>query len=593
MDPEIQNSDVEQCQAALLKLQQQYKDRSLSSLVPLLPFLLKIRGKPYHLNNHFAMEPMFALPPSRRCVAKTARQVTKSTCVAAQSCILAALEPYLSILHVAPRYEQIRRFSNNYVKPFLTESPLGKLMLAHNDEQSVTQRTLKNKSIMHFSFAFLDAERLRGIGSDRCAIDEAQDIDTSFLPIILETLSASPYGFIQYTGTPKTFDNTLQLLWEDSSQAEWVTPCHACNHWNVATVEYDLLDMIQPDGVSCAKCHRLINPAEGHWEHRIPERRQDFSGYHVPQPIMPMHYAPDPETGERFKWKLLYAAKTSISKGAFYNEKLGESCDTHASLITRSDLVRASTLQWDNSFKEALRHAARYPYKIMGIDWGGGGAAGLSYTTIAILGFTPDGHIDMIYGERLSGADPTQEAAVALRYYKMFGCEIIAHDFGGAGSIRETLLVQGGFPANRLFPASYVATTAASLVTYREPSGLSTRCYYSVDKARSLMLLCQLVKSGHYRFPRYQSWEPLANDMLSLVEERRATNYGSDVYFITKKANKTDDFTHSVNLASLAYWHANQRYPQIAGMLQPQITAEQEQQLQGSGGGDTAGSEEN
>jgi len=73
---------------------------------------------------------------------------------------------------------------------------------------------------MLFSFAFLNPDRVRGVSADRVGIDEIQDLDITFLPIIRECMSASDLAIRQFTGTPKTLDNTLESLWQESSQAE-------------------------------------------------------------------------------------------------------------------------------------------------------------------------------------------------------------------------------------------------------------------------------------------------------------------------------------------------------------------------------------
>jgi hypothetical protein len=57
---------------------------------------------------------------------------------------------------------------------------------------------------MYFSYAFLDAERTRGIPADKNVIDEVQDMNYDFLQIIHETLSGQPLGLKQYAGTPKS-----------------------------------------------------------------------------------------------------------------------------------------------------------------------------------------------------------------------------------------------------------------------------------------------------------------------------------------------------------------------------------------------------
>ena len=448
-------------------LQTLYKSNKLESLVPVLPLLLRLKGQPYSLHRHFPMEPLFSLTLPKKFLVKSGRQVSKSTTLAAQGIIQGATLPYFSALHIAPRWEQIRRFSNNYVRPFLINSPL-RATLQKEGEQSVLQRTFKNGSALHFSFAFLDADRVRGHSADIVRYDEIQDIDITFIPIINETLSASDYALEQYAGTPKTFDNTIEALWGESSQAEWVIRCR-CGRWNVACVTEDLLKMIQKPGLSCAKCGLLLDAAAGHWEHRVLSRRYSFPGYHVPQAIMPMHYEPNPFTKQREKWHTLWSSKESMDKAKFYNEKLGESCDVRVSLVSQGDLQNASVLRHDNrDIKEAVKRIGEYPTRTMGIDWGGGGKDGVSYTAIAIMGHNSDGRADLLYGERLNNiADPAEEAAIILRYFAAFRCSLVGHDFGGAGSIRETLMIQSGFPMDQIFPASYVVASAAPIVSYK------------------------------------------------------------------------------------------------------------------------------
>jgi hypothetical protein len=221
---------------------------------------------------------------------------------------------------------------------------------------------------MFFTFCFLDVERVRGISADKLVIDEVQDIDWDFLPVIEYCLSASKWEIKQFSGTPKTFDNTIQQLWEDSSQAEWVIPCD-CGYWNTCTITLDLDQMVQRQGLSCRKCGRLVDSRKGHYEHMYPERRGRFVGYHIPQPILPIHY-----TNEN-KWYKLFMQKEK-SKTAYYNECLGESCDAGTKLISLTDLQKACCLPFSNNIKDALSRLHEYEYVTMGVDWGGG-AGGL------------------------------------------------------------------------------------------------------------------------------------------------------------------------------------------------------------------------
>ena len=438
------------------KLRELYKSGQLKSLVPILPIMLNLKGKPYNLERYFAMKPFFSTNPPRTTVLKCGRQVSKSTVMAAQGCIMSAIIPYFSSLYCCPRFEQTRRFSNNYVRPFLLNSMVGKLLVDHQQEQSVLQRSFKNNSVQHFSFAFLDCERVRGVSTDLNRFDEVQDIEPDFIPIINETLSASEYDMRQYSGTPKHFDNPLQKLWEKSSQCEWVTKCSSCGHFNIASVEHDLIDMIQRKGLSCTKCSNEIDAATGQWIPAIPSRHHHTAGYHIPQPIMPMHYGPN-AAGVKERWLALYEAKLTMGKAQFYNEKLGESCDFGITLLTRSDLVAASTLPISNDYNNALDLVPGYTMRVLGVDWGGGGEDEISYTTVAVVGFLPDGNIDVLYGERFSpDLDRIAEAKAIMKYFYDFKCTILAHDAAGAGAAKETIMIQAGFDIRRMFPACYV-----------------------------------------------------------------------------------------------------------------------------------------
>jgi hypothetical protein len=556
-----------------------YKHEVMDTLAPAVPLLLRLKGKPYSLHNYFMMEPLFSLTMPKESVWKCGRQVSKSTSLAAQGNIQSAAIPYFSSLYVCPRFEQTRRFSGNYVKPFLTESPLGQLMVSSSFDQSVLQRSFVNHSVQHFSYAFLDCERIRGISSDLNRYDEVQDLDWDFIPIINETLSASQFAVRQYSGTPKTFDNTLQGLWDLSSQAEWVTRCSCKPYWNVATVEMDLIKMIQEQGPSCANCGKLLDIPSGQWQHRYPERRALFEGHHVPQVIMPLHYLPNPMTGDKDKWLELYRSMDTMEKSKLYNEKFGESCDTNVTLITRSDMQKASILPWQNtidSARNAYRGHRRYATVCMGVDWGGGGERGISYTSISIVGVLPSGSCDLIYGERFTRVyDPLDEIDLIIRYFNSFGCDYLAHDFGGAGSLRETLLIQAKFPVSRLFPALYLGTSRQGLVKYKQNKHPNDRSYYQIDKARSLVLLCQLIKHGELRFPEFHTWEELSNDFLALYEDRTESARGADIYLVRKKPTKTDDFVHSTNLACLCAWHTTARYPNLAHSVGIRITSDQ------------------
>ncbi len=565
------------------------------SLRPILPLLLQLKGQPYHLKDHFPFEPFFRTRMSKRTLLKTGRQVSKSTSLAAQGVLFSNCIPYFSTLYVTPLFEMIRRFSQNYVRPFIETSPVMKLFSGYTTINSVLQRSFKNRSQMIFSFAYLDAERTRGIPADKNVIDEVQDMDISFLPIIHETMSGSvDWGLTQYAGTPKTLDNTIEQLWLDSSMAEWLIKCPhgGCGVWNIPALEYHLLDMIGPwhpdiseknPAVVCHKCRKPINPRSGRWVHRYAKRRWKFAGYHVPQIIMPMHYA-NPE-----KWEVLLgkkAGKGNTPLHVFLNEVCGESYDAGAKMVTITDLKRAASLPWENKLEEARANIGEYIYRICAVDWGGGGVNSKnkvdekyrSYTTVAVMGMLPDGKIHVIYGYRsLHPHAHVREARIILGIMSHFRCSHLVHDYTGSGSVRETVIKQAGLPLERLVPVALEGANRTGLFVYKKASDLQPRAHYQCDKAWSLNLVCQMIKSGYIRFFMYDhhsSNDPgLLHDFLHLIEDKSDTG-GLDSYKILHDPAGPDDFAMAVDIGTMALCRMSGKWPDIADAEQIEISAE-------------------
>lgn len=536
--------------------------------------LLQLYGKPYHLRRHFPMEPLFKLPVPRKILLKCARQVSKSTSVSARGVLHSASFEHLRTLFVTPRYEQIRRLSSNYVRPFIVDSVLQSLLVDVTCTQAVLQRSFSNGATMYFSFAFLDCDRVRGISADNLVLDEVQDIDYDFVPIVRECLSASDIGLSLFSGTPKTLDNGIQQMWEDSSQAEWVTKCDGCGYWNMASIHADLMKMIGATTVVCARCDKPINPAVGHWYHTAGREHPDFHGYHIPQVIMPMHYE-NPEKWNELKGKR--SGRGNYSEAKFLNEVMGESADMGVKLITISDIKAASTLG-KNDFSTAVDAFRRCKVRVLAVDWGGGGEEEISFTVAGLIGLDAlTGKIGCYYCERFhAGYSHTEEAQKLLYLFTQASCNFFAHDFGGAGSVRETLMIQAGLPLERIIGFMYTRAAARDhMIAYKPPVQGELRGYYSLDKARSLVLQAACLKSGAILLPEYESSHLVTRDLLALMEDKQDSRTSSDIYLIRRQPKMSDDFAHVLNFGSCAIWHTEQNYPDLSLLKEIKLSAEQ------------------
>ncbi len=584
---------------AFLAANRYLRQAGCPTLRPILPLLLRLKGKPYTLDEHFPFEPFFRTRVPREILFKCGRQVAKSTSLAAQGVVTSCSIPYFSTLYVTPLYEMTRRFSHQYVRPFIEDGPFRKLFTGKASVNNVLQRSFLNGSSMYFSYAFLDAERTRGIPADRRVVDEVSLLQYDFLPIIDETLSASPWQLKQASGTPTSLDNTMEALWSDSSQAEFMVKCHhaGCGAWNVPALAHDLIDMIGPwhrgisaecPGVICATCAKPLDPRLfGRWVHAHPERRWDFAGLHIPQILMPMHYA------DQEKWDSLVGkmqGKGNTTTTVFLNEVCGESCDTGSKLVTETDLKQASCLPWTRTTREAEEAVARqrYRFKILAVDWGGGGGRvsqskkdadkrlRTSYTTLAAMGLRRDHKIDVFWGYRsLRTHDMLWEAQLVIEAIKKFGCSHLVHDYGGAGEGRIVLVNQAGFPPSHTINMQYVGPAAHDIVVHVPASIDHPRDVYEVDKSRSLVTICQCIKHGLLRFFQYDYKGAddlgLIRDFLALQEEKIDSRMGTDVYVITRNPNMSDDFAQAVNIGACTLYYMSGRWPDIADAAKYQI----------------------
>lgn len=441
------------------------------------------------------------------------------------------------------------------------------------------------RDVWDLTTAFNHTFFANGIATSNC-----QDFDSAFLPILKETMSGpNPWRLFFSAGTPKTLDNTIQGLWSNSSQAEWCIPCLVCKKLNVPAIGYDLEKMIGPDhpdvgprraGVICARCSRPLDPTLGRWLHKIEAKRWKFPGYHVPQIVLPFHY------GDRERWRELLAKQRgygNTTTAKFYNEVLGESYDVGTKLVNQTDLERACQLPWSNAPHaplEVLGRLRTYDLIILSVDWGGGGEEQVSFTTLAVMCWRADGKIDVVWGKRLlTPNDHVREAQEVMSIYQQFGCQLLSHDYTGAGALRETLLIQAGLSTERIVPISYVGAARQNVMVYREPTEFHPRAYYQVDKARSLVLTCACIKLGMLRFFRYDhdgADDPgLVNDFLALVENKVSTRAGSDLYTVVRNPMLTDDFAQAVNIGCCTIWYRTDSWPNLAQVANLQVTIEQ------------------
>ena len=543
-----------------------------------LTSMLRLNGKPFTLAKHRFFEPMFYPSIPDRTLLVCGRQVGKSTHIAAQGVLQAAAISRFKLLFMAPQFEQIRRFSHQYIRQFVTESYIKPLLIDDTCIDSVLHKSFKNGSEVWFSFALLSVDRIRGLSVDGIRIDEIQDLNPEFLDIVRECMSASTRRSEMYAGTSKTIDNLIEQLRLQSSQAEWFMRCSACNHWNIPTVDgsgagLGVMEMIRPEGLSCAKCHCLLNPEQGQWVHRYPERVERFPSYHVSQAIAPVHY------GNPKNWRQLLLKRELMPTATFINEVLGEACDEGQRLVSQTELQQVCVLP-PNS-KDRAADIYKYSDRILGIDWGGKGSRFQSMTAAAVACYSGTSNcIDVVFGHVFPALlDSVIETKEVIELANMFKCTSIAHDVAVAGEIRLSIMRDLGVQQHRLINCRYAGGgNLKGIIQFVPASDVNPNTYYNLDKSRLIAAVCLAIKNKNIRFPQYESLKDAAGEnfllhFLAVYEETSESNFGTEKRFIKRNPGMPDDFLHAVAFAVITLWR---RYPELIPNLSDTVLSEAE-----------------
>jgi hypothetical protein len=266
----------------------------------------------------------------------------------------------------------------------------------------------------------------------------------------------------------------------------------------------------------------------------------------------------------------------------FYNECLGESCDVGSKLLTTTDIKNASVSTIKNELEKVTDTSflSQFTQITMGVDWGGQTAPvgrnklahmaedmaeAMSYTTIAIVGQWSTGKQQCIYAYRFPlGVNHMDETTTILNLYRRFRCRFLAHDFGGSGAARETILVQAGLDSNVIIPLLYIGNSTKNFIVFQPADESRPRNYWSLDKSRSLVTLCLALKQQQVFLPEYESAKDVTSDLLALMEDKVERPGSADILRVVRQPKSRDDFAHSLNYACVSNWHSTDSWPRFA-----------------------------
>lgn len=374
-----------------------------------------IEGKPFRFTGREYLRTLYDTD-IRSGLLKTGRQVEKSTTVGVKIANGVLLKPFSRGLFVAPRTEQVKTFSKERLAKlfrYSTQNIVRSYYMSSELTDQVFMKEFTNGATVWLRHCFDEGDNIRGLSIDDLYIDEVQDVLVDAIPVIQETQFASERSTTWFTGTPKTFSNTIEFLWQNSTKAEWIIKCDHCNTYQVLGIKN-----ITPKFLQCRKCGRELtreNISNGFWKEAQPEK--PLKGFHIPQMLSPKAKMSS-EDG-----KGIYQKLQTYPAAKFYNEVLGLSYENADKMIT--DVMLDDIMNNDEGFHEYLPKKFSLNKVFMGIDWGTGET---SYTVVTIFTYNEDGKFQMLYckvykeGEELEIDKQVNHIALLMDKYKVDLC---------------------------------------------------------------------------------------------------------------------------------------------------------------------------
>ncbi|MEC8306239.1 MAG: phage terminase large subunit family protein [Chlamydiota bacterium] len=504
-------------------------------------FAIRIPNQATKVLEPFSFEQRRYLKPvydsvSPRILLKCGRQVEKSTYLGNRLLALTCIQPNFTALYVSPTNQQTKTFSNDRIKEPLETSDRLRAWTTDQLAQNVFQKKFINRSQIVLRYAFLNADRVRGIPADMVCIDEIQDVLTDNIPVIEECVSHSSFKYKLYSGTPKSLDNTLESLWvEDSTQNEWVVPCDSCGggdyrHWNILDEAN-----IGPSHLICDNCGAEIYAMhdDAQWASMNPNPRvpHPMDGYRVPQIMVPW-----------CEWDDILNKQILYSRAKFHNEVLGLSYDSGTRPLTRDDIQSNCTddITLNRSELNNMILKTRGKVVYLGVDWGTGEQ---TYTVVVVCSYY-NNKFTVMYAQRFEGqlAEPSAQLERIDQIIKQWNVQLIGVDYGGGFDRNDAMIRRYG--PRKVFKYQYSTITRGKIVW--DP-GLSR---FLVNRTEVMSDVFNAIRRKNvFGFPRWEDWDkPFAADMLNIFseysEERRINEY-------RKSKGVTDDTFHAIVVAFL------------------------------------------
>jgi len=488
----------------------------------------------------------------------TGRQVAKSTTLSNFLIAEACGTPHWKSLFVSPSQEQTTKFSQTRVGKTIFYSPeIRQNWVSKELSSRVFQKMFTNGSELAFSFAADDPDRARGVSADRVAYDEVQDIlYDEVVPVINECMGNSDYAYETYCGTPKSMENTIQTLWDWSSQTEWVITCDACNKH-----QYLITDKcIGKHGPICLKCGAYLNVRRGEWldtHTYTASTNKRIKGFHISQFMLPKNVpaaqAKDARSQEAAlkRWHRILEKYETYPPARFKNEVIGISDAIGTRLVSKEELESFCQEYTVEEYPSSNLLMSNIKHVVAGVDWSGGGTQGHSRTVLWIYGLVHGDRehvfkLKTLYFKIYPDTNAISGGVVdhIIERCTQFGVEIICGD-AGAGALPNANLRER-LGTHRALQVQYRGVMNAS--GNQRPFYWNKIDRFLAEKTTMIDNFLMFVKRGGVIYPNVKQMTVPISDMLNVFEE--TTRQGRKIW--THAISQPDDALHAQIFAWIA-----------------------------------------
>lgn len=506
------------------------------------------KNTPYSFADRPFMQAIFD-DPHNQIGLKTARQVSKSTTLAADAIInCEARAPYTSLI-VTPSQDQTRKFSHDRLGPTIETSPAVRAQVTADELKNVQEKEFISGSKIYMSYAKDNPDRARGITSDEIKIDEVQDVVLSLVePVLRESMFTSRFQRMWWSGTPKSMSNGIeQRVWRQSDQREWMVRCWRCSNGSGLPFHQKLtMDNIGKRGPVCKRCGNLVNTLDGQWVITSTRTEQGkepkIHGYHLPQIIFPtrdVEVAPGVKGFLNWGQFLEDIESQETTDAIIMNEKFGESADSEDRPVKEDELMAMCdpALAMGATYNDAWIGSRMFA----GIDWGQNKSA-----TVLVIGqFEPDNPelFRYVFMRKFKGVDADPKTVIPqilrlMRDFRVYRCHA---DYGSGFGMNSQ--IADGTPEGFLSKNYWSASIRGKGIKYNVDIDA-----YVLNRSLHITRFFQAIKRGQMKCAfRWEDFREFARDVMHVFREERKNG---DMFY-DHKPDEPDDAMHAMIYAWL------------------------------------------